>query len=399
MNLEEVDAAAKGNPALARILRKLEKWTDAVETLTGTDPLAPGFAKTRKVAPPPLASFTVTGDGGDYAISITNPTDVSGTILHELRGGTTVPINKASDVIVRGPSPDLNYVINDPGTSRYFQLRSKFPASGYNEPQVSTVASSGATPSGAIPLSELVPVFGNNAPFVYQRTIERKIVVSSFSTVLGGVSVSYDGTTIEFDVDGLQFEYGVSYYVFVEDPNRTGGAGLTYGASSDPTYIKQSDSRLSLGTIVLSTIGGAFGDGNGHASGVVAGTLIVLSTGVSRLVEELAVGNVLQGIDGNETITRIDILDNITCFELTVGAYTLTASSDFPLQFGSGGYQELASVVTGDSLNTDQGTQGVVTKALSTQQSVYRIILDKNKVFLVNGIWAFARDQFEIVQV
>lgn len=134
MTLDELEGASKGNPALRRVLQQVQDWMTGVEKQTGTRPLA-GAVSTFKPNPPALAKFTVTAVGSNFVIQITNPPGVIG-VLHQLIGATTIPIQASTNIIMSGPAPDLQVVIPNPATTRYWQLRSKFQNSDYNDPQV-----------------------------------------------------------------------------------------------------------------------------------------------------------------------------------------------------------------------------------------------------------------------
>lgn len=142
MTLGEIEGASKDNPSLRRMLQAIQGWMTAIEKNIGFDPQVVNKAN-RIVRPPPLASYVVTGQDGIYTIQITNPEGLAGQVTHEIRAATTVPVGKSLDIIIRGPSPDTLVTIVDPGTTRYFQLRSKYALSNYNQPQISEAVSSG----------------------------------------------------------------------------------------------------------------------------------------------------------------------------------------------------------------------------------------------------------------
>lgn len=134
MTLDELEGAAKNNPPLRRVLQQIQDWMTGIEKQFGSRPLG-GAQAQFKSDPPPLATFTVAAVGEHYTIFITNPPGVTG-ILHQLIGGTTLPVSASANIITRGPAPDLAYTIVDPSTTRYWQLRSKFTNSDYNQPQI-----------------------------------------------------------------------------------------------------------------------------------------------------------------------------------------------------------------------------------------------------------------------
>lgn len=71
-----------------------------------------------------------------------------------------------------------------------------------------------------------------------------------------------DGTTVALNADTLTgLTYGTKYYIYYDDPTRTGGA-VTYFATTSITTAKQSGDRHTVGSITTATAGGPLTTGN-----------------------------------------------------------------------------------------------------------------------------------------
>lgn len=144
MRIPGIDAAAGKNDSLRRALSRIEEWTEAMERGLGFSPFGPGKVGQDSSGPPPLATFTVTGDAGNFTIEIQTPDTARGTMFHELKSSQTVPFVASTTILVHGgPSPSAHVVITLPGETRYFQLRSRYATSVFNQPQVSDVVAAG----------------------------------------------------------------------------------------------------------------------------------------------------------------------------------------------------------------------------------------------------------------
>lgn len=144
MKIPGLDAAAAGNASLRNVLARIEQWTEEMERGTGFVPFGPGTVGQDKAAPPPLASFIVTGANGSFVVEITTPDDARGTMFHEVKSSQSIPFSNSTTILQHGgPSPSGHIVIVLPSETRYFQLRSRYGSSVFNQPQVSAAIASG----------------------------------------------------------------------------------------------------------------------------------------------------------------------------------------------------------------------------------------------------------------
>lgn len=388
MDLGELEGAAKGNPPLRRVLQTIQAWATGFEVATGINPLAPAHAGKRKLAPPPLADMVVTGVDGHYAVDITNPTTTPG-ILHEIKAATTVPIGKSLDIITIGPTGDLQIDILDPGTTRYFQLRSKFPNSDYNQPQIFQAVSSGLLTGDNLSASNTTMTPTSNGPLLTQDSTTAVIVVHPFTMVMGSNNVGYGGGDVAVDDEGNPITFG-TYYVYTLDAAKAGGA-VTWQATQDLARARAHDDAVILTTpITLSVYGGGVTFPVGMGGGPAAGTLVTMSDGVTtRAVELLLAGDDILGLDGVETLqaapTSVATVPSFTI--TTVSGKAITLSGDHNLQLGAGGRATVTDVVPGDNINTVDGQEQVTSKVLAGNVTVYRLSLSKNHFHTGNGIW------------
>lgn len=144
MKIEEIDAAAGKNVSLRRALQKLQSWMTGVELTTGWDPLASATDGVIRQMPPPLATFTVTGVGGVFRLSITLPAGLTGLPLHEIKVSETSPFMVSQTVETMPLTPGTYLELTRSPALLYFQLRSKYLISDFNRPIVVGPVASGA---------------------------------------------------------------------------------------------------------------------------------------------------------------------------------------------------------------------------------------------------------------
>ncbi len=136
------------SPYLRRALQRIQDWCSGVERAVGIDPLAQAKggvgAGAVRVAPPPAATLTVVGGGGTFAVAIDLPDNVTGPVINELKVSATVPFKGSSTVNKYPLNPATYLTINIPNTTFYFQLRSRYYTSDFNQPVVFGPVSSGA---------------------------------------------------------------------------------------------------------------------------------------------------------------------------------------------------------------------------------------------------------------
>jgi hypothetical protein len=138
LKIEDLEGTSQGRPgSVRRAFNSVQSYLTSLEKALGFSPdAAPGGGKLR-VAPPPLCSFMVTGMGGRYIVEITLHPDLTGPVLHELKSSDTLPV-KGSDTVETYPENPATYIeITLPNTSKYFQLRTRYYTSEFNQPQVS----------------------------------------------------------------------------------------------------------------------------------------------------------------------------------------------------------------------------------------------------------------------
>lgn len=390
MKLSEIESASKSNPSLRRILQMIETWGTGMEDHLGFNPQAGSQAKNKRVGPPMLANMTIEGVDGHFSIQITNPVGAAGQILHEIKGSPTVPIVKSTDLIVRGPSSDLQYDIIDPGVSRYFQLRSKYAYSDFNQPQVFPSVSSGVLRSGSNSNKNITFTPTDPDPVLYQLNQLAVIVVNPTTFDFGSdLRVSYNGASLTMDDQGDPLTFS-TYYVYGDDPTRAGGT-IDLLATQDPSVLTANDGRVAFGVITLSEQGGGIIFPPGSAGGTIEGTVITLLDGTTQLVEQLVAGDVLQGPDGAaETLSSSPIvLASVPCFTITTSTGKfITLSSDQYLQSGPGGRLPVSELVANDSINTDIGSETISSVVYTGLLTVYHLPLSRTRFYLAGSIWS-----------
>lgn len=142
MKLEEIDAAAGKNSSLRRVLSKIQSWATGLENTIGVDPNSLAGGDTRLQAPPQVTP-TITGAHGRFLIALELPATAIGPMLHEISISTTIPFLN-SETVVKLPSNPATYVeVTSPNSTKYFQIRSRYYASDFNQPRVIGPISSG----------------------------------------------------------------------------------------------------------------------------------------------------------------------------------------------------------------------------------------------------------------
>ena len=155
MKLSDLEGAANlDKGSLRRTLTKLQSWATSLELAVGVSPNSePGEGRMR-VAPPSLASLAVTGGGGRFVIEIGLSKDLVGPVTHEIKISETVPFMASTTVETLPENPATRIEIATPNIIRYFQLRSRYYASDWNQPVLSKAIDSGA------PAEDLVLTLG-----------------------------------------------------------------------------------------------------------------------------------------------------------------------------------------------------------------------------------------------
>ena len=389
MTIDELEGAAKSNPPLRRVLQQIQQWMSAVEVEFGINPLATSLAGTKNANPPLTASIDVAVGNGHYVITITNPAVGTG-ILHEVRAATTVPVSAATDVIVLGPAADLQLDLNDPGTTRYFQLRSKFANSEYNSPIVVGPFSSGLIDSAALPASAQVQTPVSVNPLAIQTDgLPLNVQVQAQMIQVGKASVSYTPYTMSVDDQGNPLDY-LLYYAYTIDPTLAGGT--PWLLTLDPASLTFQDGIVTLpGPIRLLSGGGGVLFAPGQGGGVTGDSLVTMSDGTTKLASVLQKGDVLKGANGNETLVTAPVqVLNVPMFRLTtIGGKSIQISGDVTVQLGGGGVMDVFDVNPGDSLNTVDGQDQIQSKVYVGLNAgpIFRLPLSNGELAAANGIW------------
>jgi hypothetical protein len=168
MVLSELDAAAKSNPSLRRVLQQIQDWMTGTEQAVGIAPLAPAQGGKVRQAPPPQATLAVSGADGRFEIKITLPAAAIGPMLHEIKYSETVPFASSTTVVTLPSTPDTVIQVFCPssdasGIRRYFQMRSRYFTSDFNQPVVSDQVFSGK-PAATFTLPPILADAGLGAP-------------------------------------------------------------------------------------------------------------------------------------------------------------------------------------------------------------------------------------------
>lgn len=125
------------NPQLRAILKALIDQANLQAQNIGTDPVAAQQSQRAERVPPPApAEFQVTGGGGNFYITLTNPPLANGIIYHEIQSSSTLPFTASLDLQTYGPNPATSVTISDPSVSKYWRWRSKYANSEYNRWQL-----------------------------------------------------------------------------------------------------------------------------------------------------------------------------------------------------------------------------------------------------------------------
>lgn len=391
MTIEEIEAAADSNPALRRVLTRIESWATAMELETGVNPLAAPTGGRKRVAPPPSATMVVNGGNGRFTIVITNPPGVTGTLLHEIKSSLTIPIISSNSIITYGPAPDVLGEVLVANETRFFQIRSRYQTSDFNQPQVFGPIFSGALGSAGLSPKNIISTFATPNPIIVQPFTTATIQINA-STVVFGTSliVNYDQGLLLTDLNGAPLGYG-TYYVYAADPTFAGGA-VDYKATRDISDVTASDDNVFFGAVTLRSIGGGLVFAPGWAGGGAGGTLVTLSDGVTtRIIENLVAGDLILGVESGvpeAVVINPVAVPNVPCFTVTTSSgRSVTVSSDFKLQSGAGGQVAVADIVPGDFINTVDGQVQVTAKAFANLQQVWRLVLSRHGYYSGGGIW------------
>jgi hypothetical protein len=174
--------------------------------------------------------------------------------------------------------------------------------------------------------------------------------------------------------------YG-KFYVYADDAAHAGGT-VTFVASANVADVTALDGRLYFGSITTAT-------GGGGAGGCLIGAVMVdMADGGQRRVDQLNVGDEVQGMDGPEKIVSIEMIAGQPCFSLALdnGMKLAGCSGSHPLKYNGAGFERAFEIQVGDILQTRGGAATVKTKTFIGAQTVYRLILDGSRLFFSDGL-------------
>lgn len=384
-----IDAAAGGNQNLRNALLLIDGALSASTT----------------TATAPASSFAVQGIDGKFLISITLPANIRAVsplqraiqsrvagaprgLVHQLRSATDNIFDAAGGVTVYGPSSQLQWEIQDPNQTKYWELRSSYDGVNWNDwqplidptvcgivPVWSGLASTGAisnvnaayTPSGGSPLSNT----GSST---------RIDVASSVCTFGSAPNVTYSAGFVDPGSFG-------TWYVYCLDPKRVGGAVVYIATGTNPT-VTSDDGIVYFGKITTQNGSGQQGDGGGGGPCCVAEVLSDLFDGTRLPQSALRRGMVLKGIAGDrEPIERIDIIPNVPCFrfEGENGLALEGCSYKHGLQYDGGGFDDAGVILTTHRIETVEGPT-TVKRTFIGMRTVYRLHLSgPTKTYICSG--------------
>ncbi|MGC2400640.1 MAG: hypothetical protein WA510_12680 [Acidobacteriaceae bacterium] len=155
VNLAQINAAAKGNSDLRETLTGIHLALQSLYAQTGTAPLSRIDKQVNAFTGAPAPSqFMVTGANGRFSISIT-PTQNAGNtpVYQEL--SSSAAANFSSGVTVYPVSTSTSYVIQSPGSTLYWRLRSSYNQQNWSSYYVQPGAVSSSRMSSAATASNL----------------------------------------------------------------------------------------------------------------------------------------------------------------------------------------------------------------------------------------------------
>lgn len=390
MQITGLEGAAAGNADLRNALTDIQLYLTLMADQLGINPRAAQQATGQKVAPPAQVVFTATGVNGMYVVAITNPAvapnQQSQTIYHQVRTASDTPIEHPVSYDDTPTTPNTHIVIPDPNATKYIGVRSKFINSAFNNWRVLPAAVySGSVSAASLPTADVIrQISSGNSALLYQNGPIGEIDWPTLSIQFPGVSpVVYEAGSI----GGLTM--GLTYYVYVDDAQRTGGT-LQFYATINPLDLAASEDRIYIGMIRLRDTGGGLSLPFGVRGGAAAGTIIHMAGQPDKLIDNLQVGDLVVGVApiSNETVASVTPLGNIPCFTVTSSSgKSVTVSSDVALQLGPGSRFPVIDMVTGDEIDTKDGQEQVASKVYAGLQVVYMVELSFNRFIQGNGIW------------
>lgn len=390
MRITALEGASGGNSYLRTALTEIQEYLTLMANQLGIDPRAAQQVTTsNRVSPPSQVTFTAEGVNGMFVVSIADSVDPANpqglTIYHQVRTASDLPIEHPDQYDDTPVTPNTHIVIPDPNETKFIGVRSKFLNSRFNNWRALPIAVfSGAVSALSLP-SAIEPKQFNTSGFslLYQDGVTGNIVVSPMTIQYPGQPVFYTGGTIT----GLTT--GLTYYIYIDDGQRLGG-DVPFFATTSILDLTANQDRVFIGTIRLVDGGGGLALPPGVRGGAAQGTVIAMASGPDKLIEQLAVGDLVIGIApiSNERVASITPIANVPCFTLTsASGKTITVSSDASLQLGPGSRFPVIEMVVGDEIDTKDGQEQVFTKVFAGLKTVYMVELSFNRFLQGNGVW------------
>jgi hypothetical protein len=155
VNLTQINAAAKGNSDLRETLTGIHLALQSLYAQTGSAPLTKVDAQpTAFTSPPQPSTVTVTGANGSFNVSIaSSQTAGNAAIYHELSSSSAA--NFTSGVTVYPVSTTTSYVLQNPGATLYWRVRSSYNQKNWSSYYTQTSAVSSGQMSSAATASNL----------------------------------------------------------------------------------------------------------------------------------------------------------------------------------------------------------------------------------------------------
>jgi len=364
-------------------------------------------------APPPAASFNVTGIDGKFVTNINNPQTVQAqsvlqaklrfhagmnlrrtAILHNLQSATDLNFNQNSGLKDYGTSPQLMWTDQDPNVTRFFRLRSSFDGVTWNAWQVF----SNALVCGPVGVwsglqRSLADVILNVASTILGTTIltqsgtSTRINVASTQLVTGGQTLTYGAGFVDPGAYG-------KYFVYWLDIMRLGAVpGFTpvYIATLNSQDLTSQDGAVTAGA-PITTAGGGGGSGGGGGGGggcCIAGSMVEMEDGSQKDVRDLRKGmNIRNPLGDPEEILRIELIPGTPCFgaRMSSGEVLTGFSNTHGLKYAGAGIVSGFDLVPGDVIQWRGGTKRVEEKPFLGLKTVYRMELKgPTKLYIADG--------------
>lgn len=148
-----INGLATQDPVSFQAFTDLANFVDALEASIGVHV----GAGARQPAAPPAAAWSVSAANGHYLVQIANPESGSAPapLQHQFESATaaTFDANAATTTYTLGVGETTRDLV-DPGVSKFFRLRSRYPGSAWNSWQLfATAAGVVALASGALKTS------------------------------------------------------------------------------------------------------------------------------------------------------------------------------------------------------------------------------------------------------